>query len=75
MSPEEIKALLAVHTANTPTNWESAGTRIKVLFLPTGVVSILLSLVLGTWGFFVPIVLALVFALAPLLRQKREGWH
>lgn len=74
LSHEEIVALLAVHTANAPRKWESAGTRFKLLFLPTGVISLLLSLVLGTWGLFVPIVIAVVIAVAPLLRQKRDGW-
>ncbi|MEO8800986.1 MAG: hypothetical protein ABI551_24045, partial [Polyangiaceae bacterium] len=74
LSHEEIVALLAVHTANAPRRWETAGTRFKLLFLPTGVISLLLSLVLGTWGLFVPIVIAVVIALAPLLRQKRDGW-
>lgn len=74
LTSEEIGALLKVHAAKAPTKWQSVGGRVKVLVIPTNVVSILLSFVIGTWGYVIPFVLALVIACAPLLRSKREGW-
>ncbi len=70
---EEMRALLAV-TATTNPPWKRAARRGLIAMLPTLVLSVVLDSLLGWWSIPVLVLLAVAWALRPLLRQSRDGW-
>ena len=70
---EEMRALLAV-TATTKPPWKRAARRGLVAMLPTLILSFVLDSLLGWWSIPVLVLLAVAWALRPLLRQSRDGW-
>ncbi len=75
LSREEVRALLAV-TATTSKNgaWSRVARRGGIALVPTAIVSTLLDAVIGWWSIPVVVVLAIVWAALPLVRQHRDGW-
>lgn len=74
LSPEEIRALLAVDKSMTLTRWGKATNRLAFAAFPTFFVSLLADKLFGWWG--IPITLAggVLWALWPMRKQDREGW-
>lgn len=75
LSPEEIRALLAVEGANRPTKSKTLWRRGRVVVVPTGLISIAAHLLIGSWAPLVTIaaiLLAVAWVARPLL--KKDGW-
>jgi hypothetical protein len=71
LSPDEIKALLAVHTTNGRTQ-----TRNRLIFaaFPALFVSVVADKLFGWWGIPVTLAFSVLWALWPMRKQDREGW-
>ena len=74
LSPEEVRALLAVTTAAQRTPLRRAARRGLLAFVPTTIVSVVLDSLIGWWSIPVLGLLTLAWVLWPLLRQSRDGW-
>jgi hypothetical protein len=75
LSPDEIKALLAVDGVVRPSPFARAAKRGGIVVIPTGLISLLLQLVLGEHAIWViPLVIlgAIAWTARPLFR--RDGW-
>lgn len=75
LSPEEIRALLAVEGANRPTKTRALIRRGRVVVVPTGLISIAAHLFFGSWAPLVTIA-AILLAVAWIARPlfKKDGW-
>lgn len=76
LSADEVRALLAVHEATRPVPWKRAAKRGGALLLPVSVASVVLDLVLGSYGIVATLVLvvaSLAWAARPLLRNDEWG--
>lgn len=75
LSPDEVRALLAVHEANRPTRGAAAWKRGRVVVIPTGLIGLAAHLFLGSWAPLVSIAAtaaAIAWTARPLFR--RDGF-
>lgn len=76
LTPDEVRALLAVEGANRPTPAASAWRRGRVIAIPTGLISLAAHLLLGSWAPVVSIVAilaAIAWTARPLFRRDGFG--
>jgi hypothetical protein len=71
LSPEEIKALLAVHRSAGRTQTRN---RLILAAFPTFFVSVAADKLFGWWGIPLTLACSVLWALWPMRKQDREGW-
>ena len=75
LSPDEVRALLAVHEASRPTRGAAAWKRGRAIVIPTGLIGLAAHLFFGSWAPVVSIAAtaaAIVWIARPLFR--RDGF-
>ncbi len=75
LTPDEVRALLAVEGANRPTASGAAWRRGRIVVIPTGLIGLAAHLFFGSWAPFVSIaavLAAIAWTARPLFR--RDGF-
>jgi hypothetical protein len=74
LSPDEIKALLAVDKSANVERFSKTKNRLVFAAFPTFFVSIAADKLFGWWGIPVTLACSALWALWPMRKQDREGW-
>jgi hypothetical protein len=74
LSPDEVKALLAVNETTTSTRWGKASNRLAFAAFPALFVSIAADKLFGWWGIPITLACGVLWALLPMWKQDRQGW-